>query len=415
VEKGTAQDDKPKGDLKPLYARSVVNSLSAGMAGPFMGDYAVKLGASSSDMGWFQSSINLSNNLMQVFWGRLSDKLKRRIPFIIFGGLIIAGMWIPMMFVSHPSQLIVLLVFQALLGSMAVPAWTALIGDLVPGARLGRASASINLWASVGGLLATLGSGALMVVMGGSPQNMFLVPFIVASVTGVASSFLMLYVREKKQNQRLSFKEGIMPNLIEIFAEARGNRNFMRYCGVMSVFMFFMSICWPLFAITRIDVLKASFLQIALVSVAGSFVTIVFQGWAGRLSDSVGRKPLLLIFRFSLITVPLAYAFAPDMNTLIVVSGIWGIFTALGQACETAYLIDISPEQHRGSFTALFNLIMGVTSFCGSLLGGYLAQYASSLFGLVAGLQVVYMISMVGRGIGAAAHFKLTETLEKSK
>jgi MFS family permease len=55
------------------------------MVSPFMGDYAQKLGVTSTEMGWFQSSANLSNNMMQVFWGRLSDRLGRRIPSLIGG------------------------------------------------------------------------------------------------------------------------------------------------------------------------------------------------------------------------------------------------------------------------------------------------------------------------------------------
>ena len=53
--------------LKPLYVRSVVNSLGLGMVNPFLSPYAVELGASPSEMGWFQSLSNLSNNVMQVF------------------------------------------------------------------------------------------------------------------------------------------------------------------------------------------------------------------------------------------------------------------------------------------------------------------------------------------------------------
>jgi MFS family permease len=80
-------EEKTEANLKSLYTRSVVNSLSSGMVNPFMGAYAVKLGASPSLMGWFRSSSNISNNVMQVIWGRLSDRLRKRIPFIILGGL----------------------------------------------------------------------------------------------------------------------------------------------------------------------------------------------------------------------------------------------------------------------------------------------------------------------------------------
>ena len=410
------QNNSPELNLRPLYIRSIVNSLSIGTVNPFLGAYAVKLGASSSEMGWFQSSTNLSNNVMQVFWGRLSDRLKRRIPFIVLGSLIVSGLWIPIIFVTSASQLIILLAIQALLGSMATPAWTALIGDLVPSFKLGRANATINLWASIGSLIATLSSGIIMIAIGGTLQEMFLVPLTVATICGVTSSLIMFKLKEKKNNEKLDLKEHFASKILglDVLARARKMPYFIKYCYVEGIFQFFMSISWPLFSITQIRILKASMLQIALLSVVQSFVTIIFQGWAGRLADNVGRKPLLVFFRFSLVTVPIAYVLSPNINTLIVVGAFWGLAQALGQASATAYLLDVSPEEYRGSFTALFNLVIGVITFFGSLIGGYLSDYMIGLYGLITGLQIVYIISTVGRGIGAAAYLTLKETLKKS-
>ena len=410
------QNNSTKINLRPLYIRSIVNSLSIGTVNPFLGAYAVKLGASSSEMGWFQSSTNLSNNVMQVFWGRLSDRLKRRIPFIVLGSLIVSGLWIPIIFVTSASQLIILLAIQALLGSMATPAWTALIGDLVPSFKLGRANATINLWASIGSLIATLSSGIIMIAIGGTLQEMFLVPLTVATICGVTSSLIMFKLKEKKNNEKLNLKEHFASKILglDVLARARKMPYFIKYCYVEGIFQFFMSFSWPLFSITQIRILKASMLQIALLSVVQSLVTIIFQGWAGRLADNVGRKPLLVFFRFSLVTVPIAYVLSPDINTLIVVGAFWGLAQALGQASATAYLLDVSPEEYRGSFTALFNLVIGVITFLGSLIGGYLSDYMIGLYGLITGLQIVYIISTVGRGIGAAAYLTLKETLKKS-
>jgi MFS family permease len=413
VKQKTILKDKTEATLRPLYLRSVVNSLGAGMVNPFMGAYAVKLGASSSEMGWFQSSTNLSNNVMQVFWGRLSDKLMRRIPFIVFGGLILSALWIPMMFVSNAAQLIILLATQALLGSMATPAWTALIGDLVPPLKLGRANAAINLWASIGSLIATLASGIIMITICSTLHEMFFIPLAVATVCGITSSIVMFSIKEKKNNEKLNLKGRLTSEIFGVLTYARKTPDFVKYCYVQGFFTFFMSISWPLISITQIKVLNASMLQIALLTVVQSFVTIIFQGWAGRLADHVGRKPLLVFYIFSLITVPIAYAFSPNMNTLIAVSAFWGIAMASGQASMTAYLLDVAPQEYRGSFAAIFNLVMGVTSFFGSLVGGYLSDYTIGIFGLIAGLQIVYVISMAGRGIGAALHLTLRETLKR--
>jgi len=384
------------------------------MVNPFIGAYAVKLGASDSDMGWFQSASNISNNVMQVFWGRLTDQLKRRNPFIIAGTLIMSTLWIPMILVTNATQLILLIAIQALIGSMATPALTALIGDLVPSAKLGRANASINLWASIGSVIATIASGTLMLSIGGTPQEMMFIPLLTAAACGIISCTATLSIKEKKNGEKLNLKKQLTSDFITTLATARKTPDFVRYCYIVGVFEFSMSICWPLIPRTQVDVLNATMLHIAILSVVQTIITIVFQGWAGRVTDTIGRKPALTFFRLSLITVPLGYAFAPNIETLIAVGAFWGFVNALGNAAITAYLLDIAPEQHRGSFTAVFNLMIGVATFFGSLIGGYLSAYTTSVFGLIAGLQIVYMVSMSGRIVGALLHFRLKETLKKS-
>lgn len=405
--------DEKEANLKPLYVRSVVNSLGSGMVSPFMGAYAVKLGASSAEMGWYQSSSNISNNVMQVFWGRLSDKVRRRVPFIIIGTLTMALLWIPMIFVANATQLIILIAVQAVLGSMATPAITALIGDLVPSSKLGRANANINLWTSIGSFIATIASGVLMISIGGTPQEMMFLPLLIATFCGITSCLPMVSIKEKKNGEKLNLTKEFASDFFSTLKYARKSPEFVKYCTIAGFFEFSMSICWPLLPRTQVDVLGASMLQIALLSVVQSLLTIIFQGWAGRFTDTVGRKPALILYRFSLITVPIAYAFAPDINVLIAIGAFWGLVTALGQAGITAYLLDISPPEYRGSFTAVFNLVLGMSSFVGSLIGGYLSTYTIDAFGLIVGLQIVYMISMVGRVIGAILYLRLKETLKK--
>lgn len=404
---------KKEESLRPLYVRSVVNQLGLGMVNPFVSAYAVDLGASSSDMGWFQSSSNISNNILQVFWGRLSDSTGRRTPFIVLGTVALSLLWIPMIFVSNATQLIMILSIQALVGSMATPAWTALIGDLVPSLKLGRANANVNLWSSVGGLVTTIASGILMTSLTGTTQQIFLIPLIVAMVCGIGSSLVLAKVKEKKNGEKISLQKNLTSDIIRDFRSAAKTPAFMKYCYVEGAFQFFMSIAWPVISMTPRKILHAPMLWIAILSVVQTLVTIVFQGWAGKLADTVGRRPLMIFHRFVLVTVPIAYAFAPSIEILTLIGVLWGFSQALGSASLTAYLLDVSPEKQRGSYIAIYNTMMGVVTFFGSLLAGYLTDYTVSIFGLIVGFQIVYLVSTVGRGITAAMYISLDETLKK--
>lgn len=394
-------------DLKPLYARSIVNSFGSGTVSPFLGVYAVKLGASASEMGWFQSVSNLAPSMMQVIWGKLSDKIGRRIPFILLGGLITAVLWIPLMFVESSTQLIVVIALQSLLGSMAIPTWTALIGDLVHSSKRGMTTAAINRSAAIGSLFATLAAGYLMVMVKGTLQQMFFIPLGVAVFCGVTSSLVMIRVREKPTPHTVS--SGSIFSIGDVIGYARANSNFVRFTLATVIFGFFMSLIWPLFSITTIRILNATMFEVAMLSVITGTLTIALQPWGGKLVDHVGRKPLIIVYRLGLILVPVFYGLASSVYHLYMLNLILGILGAFGDVALLAYLLDITPEELRGTLTAFYNLITGIVWFIGSLFGGYLANYFAGVYGLVFGLQLVYALSAFGRGFGALTFITLRE------
>jgi len=394
-------------DLKPIYGRSIVNSFGSGTVSPFLSAYAVKLGASASEMGWFQSVSNLAPNMMQVPWGKLSDKMGRRIPFIIVGGFITAVLWVPLMFVTSPSQLIEVIAVQSVLGSMATPTWTALIGDFVHQSKRGLITANINRLASVGSLLATLVAGYLMILVKGTLQQMFFFPLLVAVLCGIVSSLMMIFVREKPHPNNAS--NSSIFSIRDVAKHARTNPNFVRFSAVSIIFGFFMSISWPLFSITTISVLNASMLEVGLIGVIQGAITIALQPWGGKLVDRVGRRPLIITYRLGLVLVPVFYGMASSVYHLYLASLVFGILGAFGDIAMLAYLLDVTPEELRGTLTAFYNLITGMVFFVGSLVGGYIANYLVGVFGLIVGLQIVYTLSAIGRGVGALTFTTLKE------
>jgi len=150
-------------------------------------------------------------------------------------------------------------------------------------------------------------------------------------------------------------------------------------------------------------------LEVGLIGVLSGFVTIALQPWGGKLVDGVGRRPLIILYRFSLVLVPVLYALATNVYHLYLLNLIIGVTAAFGDIALLAYLLDISKEETRGTMTAFYNLVIGIFYFVGSLVGGYLATYFVGVFGLLLGLQIVYAMSAVGRGIGALTFMSIEE------
>jgi len=405
-------ETKPKAEdesaqLKPIYIRQITGSFGNGVIGPYINIYAVQMGASPMEIGWLRSLTNLFGNIMQVPWGALCDRFKRRVPFIILGGALSSLLWLPMAYVKTAWELIVLVSLQAFISSMVAPAWAALIGDMVPQRKRGSVTASVNAAASLGSIIATLISGYIMASIGGSLSQMYMIPFMMATICGLGASLSMLTLRERKANE-LEKPKAI--SWINWKNQLKSNLNFRRFC-LFSVFHgFFMSMAWPLFPITVVRVVKGDMVQVAYLSVISGGVSLIIRRFVGRIADRAGRKPLIIIGRAGIVSLPLMYAVATSPYHLYIADFTVGILAVASEIAVFAYLLDITSEEQRGASVAFFNTMNGFSTFLGSLIGGYLTSMLISMgFEDLTSLQVVYGISAMGRLIGGLLFLKIEE------
>ncbi|UCH01405.1 MAG: MFS transporter, partial [Candidatus Bathyarchaeota archaeon] len=264
----------------------------------------------------------------------------------------------------------------------------------------------INIAASIGSIGATLISGYVMTAVGGSLANMYMIPIVLATLCVFFSSTAMLKVREKKFSN--DSKSTPLINW-ELF---RSNVNFRTLCQVSFVHSFFMSISWPLFAITMVRVIKIDMIQIAYISIISSIVAIFVRRLIGRITDYAGRRRLIIISRAGIFIYPTIYAFATNFYHLVIANLIVGVFGAISEIVIFAYQLDVTSEGQRGASLSLYNTVSGVATFFGSLFGGYIPSVMMSL-GLneLVSIQLAYAISAIGRLGGGLLFLKIKEPI----
>lgn len=397
-------DDEPSASLTPLYVRQILSNFSNGIITPYVPIYAVQLGASSEEMGWLRSLTNLFSNITQVPWGILSDRMGRNLPAILIGGLISSALWLPLLLVTGPVQLIPLIALQALAASVVTPAWASLLGRMTPKSRRGVITSYINTAAAIGSIGATLLSGYVMTLVGGSLSTMYMIPILLAALFGVISSLVLVKVREEKTASPSPAASWIDWTVF------RSNRNFQTLCKVSFVQNFFMSMAWPLFAITKVQVLGGDMMLIAISSVLSGLIGIVTRRFIGRITDYAGRRSLLIISRAGIFLYPTLYALATNVYVLCLAELIIGVFGAISDIVLFAYQLDVTPQNQRGAGIAFYNMLMGVATFFGSLAGGYVPPLLASagFMGLLP-IQLTYAISAGGRLGGGLLFHKLKE------
>jgi len=361
--------------------------------------YATRLGATTADLGWLQAFANLFPNALQLPWGRLSDRVGRRVPFVVLGTVVSASIFLAIAASASPWQLIFLVMVQAIAVSMVAPNWSALLGEKARFGTRGRMFGSLSV---VGGVTSLVGTLVAALIVFGAPEkeaHPFQLPFVIAAVVGIASGLVLLLIREKRSGG----EDGNAADPAEAPNDRERRRDFLYFTKVQAFYNFFMSFAWPLIPITVANVLGASNLDIVMITVVGAVSTIALQSQVGRLLDRVGPVALIQASRFLFILVPLAYGLANNLFWIYVISALMGVPSAIVNIAFNAYILDVAPPKKHAEYFGQFNGAIGIVTFVGSLMGGYLAGALVRAWpaNVWLALLVVYMISFVGRAAGA--------------
>lgn len=116
---------------------------------------------------------------------------------------------------------------------------------------------------------------------------------------------------------------------------------------------------------------------------------------AGRLSDRMDRRFILLIGTGILVFADLVLAFAGTVGAVIFGVALWGLHMGLSQGLLASLVADTTPENWRGTAFGVFNFISGFVLLAASALAGYLWQIVGPEATFLAG-AVFTAIAFVG-------------------
>ncbi len=403
-----------------MYENQVSVAFGRGVADPFIPAFARSaLDATAAQLGWLQAFINLFPAVMQVPWGKLSDFFGRRVPFLVVGGVFSFAMYFFMIGVMNAWQLIMLVALQMFIGSMMIPTWSGLVGDVTTSKTRNTVMSKMFAASSVASIAATLMAGLFMPSADASSVSVYAIWFLLAGISGIVGSLLLLEVKEAKRRLHASprriFAFGLRSFVF--ISDLKENQYFRNLVVLNTTFNFIMSLIWPILYITYLDILDASLFEIAIMTVISLSATVFFQTKVGRLLDVIGPIPQILISRFAFISVPIVYALATQVWHIYAVNAALGFANAMANVAFFAYIMDVAPNEKRGEYFAVYNTLIGIATFIGAVIGGYLADFFYAFYAedLLISLGVVYAISAVGRTACAVWFFKLKDPVKYPK
>ncbi len=144
----------------------------------------------------------------------------------------------------------------------------------------------------------------------------------------------------------------------------------------------------PALAESEFGLARGSFLLLASFVVAFGAVKAVMNFVAGRWSERVGRKRVLLWGWVAALPIPVMIWYAPDWSWIVAATVLLGVNQGLCWSMTQTAKLDITRPEERG-------LTMGLNEFSGYVgvaLAGILTAYAADALGARTGLLVFGMV-----------------------
>lgn len=344
------------------------------------------LNASGSIVGLVDGFAQAAQNIVQGFSGTLSDKLQKR-KSIALVGYLLAAISKPLMGLSTIWQGVLGARLLDRLGSgiRSAPR-DALIASSVDVKDRGRAfgleGVGDNAGAFLGPLLAVFLLYALRVHIRAV--------FYLAIIPGLLAFFMVLLVKERPAV--VASKSKIDISLRQF------PKSYWRYLLVTALFGLGNSS--NAFLILRTQEIGVSLETTILIYAAFNLVAALISYPAGSLSDTLGRKNILLISFVIFLAVYLGFAVAHNILLIAALFVFYGAYQGIFRAVGKAFAADFVPEHLRASSIGWFNTTVGLLQLVASVVAGLLWDqightavfYYGAAFAVVGSMGLVILL-----------------------
>ncbi len=366
-----------KKTIRTFAIASFLNDMGSDIIYPLWPLFVTQvLKANMAALGFLDGLGEALVSLSSAASGLISDRIRKRKVFIWIGylcggfsrlGYAASSVW------QH------LIPFRILdrAGKIRSAPRDALVADISTdenrGRHFGLLRATDNFGATAGILIAI----ALFDILG------YRLLFALAAIPSVIGALLILKsIKEPKETGRRVFKGLSFKDI---------DRNLALYIGLNAIFALGAFTYSFLLLYAKAAGFKAGFIPVLYLvfSASAAFLSYPF----GRLSDRIGRKPVLFMAYAAWAAVCAGIIFARGLAAIAFLFVLYGVHKAALDPVQKAIVAELAPKPFRASVLGGFQMVIGLCAFPASLMAGFLWDKA--------GKQVPFYLSLGLTGVAA--------------
>ena len=317
-------------------------------------------GASAALLGLVEGLADLSASSLNYYAGWLSDRSGKRKVFTLAGYGFSTLAKVILLISSSITGLTIFRVIERLGKGFRGPPRDAWLASVADKANRGYAFGVHKALDKSGAVLGPLIAYGLLRWLGDGTDT-YRILFWVALVPAVLAVVALALIKDQPAPERS--RDNIFDTL-KLLSPA-----FKRYlltAGVFSLAYFSFG-----FLLLRAHSVGFSVTDTVLLYALFNVSCVIAAPLIGRLSDRVGRPHMIMLGYGTYAVMSLGFAFTSAKWQVLVLFVLYGIFYAIDEAQNKAFIADLEAER-RASAMGLYNLVTGVVYLPASLIAGAL-------------------------------------------
>jgi len=423
MEETNSEKEKTHAEVEELKAKSRKISTEEACAYSFMDGFglryvtpfAVEIGKNAKNLnayvGLLTALPSLLGSLSQLLTIKAMNSYSRK-KIVFFGVFLQALMWLPLVGLSFfyyfkslsselaLSSLVIIYTLLIIFGSFAGPAWSSMMKDTVT-SNLGKYFGNRSRIAGLVALICMLIAGFILDYF--KKTNIYFGFMIVLFIAFLGRTTSAILFSKQYEPKFKPAKESYF-SFIQ-FAKKMFYNNFGKFVVLFALTSFAVTICSPFFAVYVLKDLGFSYIQYMSLIIGSSLASFLFMSGWGKFADRYGNLKVMKMCMGSIVAVPFLYfasyfvfKFNPSwiLPYIVFIEVLAGAMWAGFNLAAGNFIYEAVTREKMALCVSYFNVINGIGTFIGPILGGFLASVIHPVLGISA-LLIVFIIGGIAR------------------
>ena len=339
------------------------------------------LGAPVPALGLIEGIAESTASIMKVFSGWVSDSIRKRKPFVVWG-YFLSSIGKLLLFFAYAWPAVLIARFTDRLGKgVRTSPRDALLADSAPVEYRGKAFGFHRAMDTLGACLGPLLALWLLIILKENIRQVFLIAFIPAILSVIT---LVLFLKEKPLNVTGTGSF----SLSRLFDLKKFPVPFKRFLVVSCIFAIGNSSDAFLIIRSKDVGLSLSLVILAYVVYNVSYSALSFP--FGILSDKIDRKWVILGGFTVFAAVYFGFGLHATRTSIWVLFAVYGFYMAMTDGVSKAYITDMVPQESRATAIGIYYCFTGILTLFASIIAGllwsYIGKSAPFIYGAITGV-----------------------------